>query len=245
VVLDYCAAVRGILNDDQGGPLHPPGVRMADALTEVRASLHRVLGANKRGAEHRSLERLARCIDRGLTLVEADLGVVRDHAHLLADIDTCLDSSTGPSDARQARFDALAADLQRSPDPIRLHMGRVMSSFAPGLFAGADLPNLPLDNLDLERAFKRPKRHQRRIHGRAHAGSRLVQEGPTLLLALDAHQRHPTVFSVSDLLPYRNARPPRCQREAVQRRAVMRKARSSKNRATLLAQLERRYFESG
>ena len=32
VVLDYCAAVRGILNDDQGGPLHPPGVRMAEAL---------------------------------------------------------------------------------------------------------------------------------------------------------------------------------------------------------------------
>src|SRR6516225_88092 len=25
VVLDYCAAVRGVLNDDQGGPLHPPG----------------------------------------------------------------------------------------------------------------------------------------------------------------------------------------------------------------------------
>src|SRR4051794_34156320 len=31
VVLDYCAAVRGVLNDDQGGPLHPPGVRMAEA----------------------------------------------------------------------------------------------------------------------------------------------------------------------------------------------------------------------
>jgi hypothetical protein len=28
VVLGYCAAVRGILNDSQGGPLHPPGVRM-------------------------------------------------------------------------------------------------------------------------------------------------------------------------------------------------------------------------
>src|SRR3954470_7805258 len=36
VVLDYCAAVRGILNDDQGGPLDPPGLRMADALGEVR-----------------------------------------------------------------------------------------------------------------------------------------------------------------------------------------------------------------
>jgi len=40
VVLDYCAAVRGILNDDQGGPLHPPGLRMAAALNEVHASLH-------------------------------------------------------------------------------------------------------------------------------------------------------------------------------------------------------------
>jgi hypothetical protein len=48
VVLDYCAAVRGILNDDQGGPLHPPGLRMAEALGEVRTSLDRSL-AVKRG----------------------------------------------------------------------------------------------------------------------------------------------------------------------------------------------------
>jgi len=47
VVLDYCAAVRGILNDDQGGPLHPPGLRMADALDEVRASIQRNLDAKK------------------------------------------------------------------------------------------------------------------------------------------------------------------------------------------------------
>jgi GNAT superfamily N-acetyltransferase len=50
VVLDYCAAVRGILNDDQGGPLHPPGLRMAEALQEVRASLQRNLDAKKGGA---------------------------------------------------------------------------------------------------------------------------------------------------------------------------------------------------
>jgi hypothetical protein len=47
VVLEYCTAVRGILNDDQGGPLHPPGLRMADALDEVRASLQRNLDAKK------------------------------------------------------------------------------------------------------------------------------------------------------------------------------------------------------
>jgi hypothetical protein len=50
VVLDYCCAVRGILNDDQGGPLHPPGIRMAEALQEVRASLQRNLDAKKGGA---------------------------------------------------------------------------------------------------------------------------------------------------------------------------------------------------
>ena len=46
MVLDYCAAVRGILNDDQGGPLHPPGVRMAEALHEVQESIQRNLGAD-------------------------------------------------------------------------------------------------------------------------------------------------------------------------------------------------------
>jgi hypothetical protein len=51
VVLDYCAAVRGILNDDQGGPLHPPGLRMAEALAEVRASLERNLAEKKGGSQ--------------------------------------------------------------------------------------------------------------------------------------------------------------------------------------------------
>ena len=50
VVLDYCTAVRGILNDDQGGPLHPPGLRMAEALDEVQASIHRNLDEEKGGS---------------------------------------------------------------------------------------------------------------------------------------------------------------------------------------------------
>ena len=53
IVLDYCAAVRGILNDDQGGPLHPSGLRMSEALQNVRASLERNLRAKKGGAERR------------------------------------------------------------------------------------------------------------------------------------------------------------------------------------------------
>jgi hypothetical protein len=54
VVLDYCAAVRGILNDDQGGPLDPPGLRMAKALTEVQESLHRNLEAKKGDSRRRN-----------------------------------------------------------------------------------------------------------------------------------------------------------------------------------------------
>ena len=54
VVLDYCAAVRGILNDDQGGPLHPPGLRMAEALTEVRDSIQRNLDEKKGGSPRRN-----------------------------------------------------------------------------------------------------------------------------------------------------------------------------------------------
>src|SRR5882724_560725 len=53
VVLGYCAAVRGILNDSQGGPLHPPGVRMSEALQDVRDSLDRNLGAKKGGRPSR------------------------------------------------------------------------------------------------------------------------------------------------------------------------------------------------
>jgi hypothetical protein len=51
VVLEYCAAVRGILNDDQGGPLEPPGLRMAEALDEVRESIRRDLDEKKGGPQ--------------------------------------------------------------------------------------------------------------------------------------------------------------------------------------------------
>jgi hypothetical protein len=50
VVLEYCAAVRGILNSDQGGPLQPPGLIMAEALNEVRESIGRNLEAKKGGS---------------------------------------------------------------------------------------------------------------------------------------------------------------------------------------------------
>ncbi|MCI0350914.1 MAG: hypothetical protein L0Z53_15925 [Acidobacteriales bacterium] len=53
IVLDYCAAVRGIINDSQGGPLRPPGLRMSQALGELRRSLQRGLRLKKGGTRKR------------------------------------------------------------------------------------------------------------------------------------------------------------------------------------------------
>jgi hypothetical protein len=53
VVLGYCAAVRGRLNDAPGGPLHPPGGGMREAFQEGRASLDRHLAAHKGGVQRR------------------------------------------------------------------------------------------------------------------------------------------------------------------------------------------------
>ena len=142
------------------------------------------------------------------------------------------------------KFKGLIDRFERTGDPIRRHMAALMTSFLAGLFVAAGKFEEIKDNLDLERWFRLPKSHERRIHGRRHAGVRIVQEGPTLVLALDAHAAHPGPFTAEDLLPYRTAREPASQCEALHRRRVMRKARSKKKRPILLAELERRYREA-
>jgi hypothetical protein len=158
-------------------------------------------------------------------------------------IQATLEPDRGTWAQRQEQFQVLQGQCQASDDPIRQHLGRVMASFAPGLFVGGDEANLPQDNLDLERWFRQPKGHERRIHGHRHTGVRLVQEGPTLLLALDAHLAHPEPFTAAELWPYRHSPAPACQRQALQRRTMMRRARSKKKRPMLLAELEHRYLE--
>jgi len=176
--------------------------------------------------------------------VREQLATVAEQAERLGEIQATLDPETGTSVDRQQRFDALAATLSGSPDPAHQHMAKTMESFAPGLFAGGDDLDLPSDNLDIERSFRLPKGHARHIHGHAHAGVRIVHHGPSLLLVLDAHVRHPDPFSPADLLPWSDARAPASQRECRRRHRIMRLARSTKKRPRLLADLERRYKEA-
>ena len=142
---------------------------------------------------------------------------------------------------RKEKFEELIDRFERTEDPFRQRMATVMISFLAGLFVGDGKFEQIKDNLDLERWFRLPKSHERRIHGHRHAGIRIVLEGPTLVHALDAHAAHPEPFTVEDLLPYRTAREPPCQEQALSRRKIMRKARSKKKRPILLADLEQRY----
>lgn len=155
-----------------------------------------------------------------------------------------LDPDRGTSEERQERFASLQAELGSSTDPVCVRMAVVMAAFVGGLFVGAEVVDVPADNLDLERWFRLPKGHERRIHGHRHAGVRIVQEGATLVLVLDAHQEHPGAFTVGDLEGYRDAEVPRSEQEALRRRRVMRQARSKKKRPALLKELEARYLNS-
>ena len=154
-----------------------------------------------------------------------------------------LDPAKGSQEERRSNFAELQQRYSEQANSFAQHLSRLMLSFLAGLFLGpAD--ELPRDNLDLERWFRLPKGHERRIHGRRHAGVRLVYEGPTLVCALDAHLHHLGAFTADELAPYRSAQPPPSQQAALARHRIMRKARSSKLRPILLAELEQRYLNA-
>jgi hypothetical protein len=169
--------------------------------------------------------------------------VIRDYVAVIAEVAATLEPGTEDMTEREEKFEALIDEFEATEDPIRHGMATVMLSFLAGLFVGEEQYEAIRDNLDLERWFRLPKSHERRIHGRRHAGVRLVQTGATLVLALDAHAAHPAPVTAEDLLPYRASREPPCQTEALKRRTIMRKAGSKKQRPALLDDLERRYRE--
>ena len=190
------------------------------------------------------MKQLAGCLDRGLESVAADLPEIQGHVEVLRSIAATLDPAQGDCASRQGRFTVLREQLQASADSLRQQMGKVLASFLPGLFAGGDAADLPQDNLDLERWFRNPKGHERRIHGHRHAGVRIVPEGATMLWALDAHRHHPQPFTEEELRPYRHAPLLESQKEAIRRRKVMQTARSTTKRGNLLRNLEKRYAAS-
>jgi hypothetical protein len=167
--------------------------------------------------------------------------MIREYVKDIEEVAATLEPGGENCADRKEKFEELIDQFERTEDPVRQQMATVMISFLAGLFVGDGKFEQIKDNLDLERWFRLPKSHERRIHGHRHAGIRIVLEGPTLVHALDAHAAHPEPFTVDDLLPHRTAREPPCQEQALSRRKIMRKARSKKKRQILLADLEQRY----
>jgi hypothetical protein len=174
--------------------------------------------------------------------VAQDQEQIKEYVQEVKRVEATLDPSKGSVEQRKKRFHRLKRRLKKSRDAVRMQMALVMAGFTAGLFAGPEVDQEIRDNLDLERWFRLPKGHERRIHGRKHAGVRLVQEGATLMPALDAHKDKEEPYKVEELLGYKDAKPPKQEQEAMHRRKVMRCARSKKQRPLLLAELERRYL---
>jgi hypothetical protein len=230
IVLDYCVAVRGILNDNHGGPLTPPGWRMAHALEAMHQSLERNLAQPSTPISGK-LRRLDGCIQRGVSIYHRDKAQI---AHWMANIKQVfetLNSANGSLATRRSQFQQLTVQFAEDADPVTIHMSDIMKSFEAGLFVGSDEWDIPGDNLELERWFKKPKGHERKIHGHQHVGIRMVCEGPTLLPALDAHLSQAEPFTYQELLPYVKAQAPESQRRALHRHRIMKKASSKKNGA--------------
>ena len=184
-------------------------------------------------------------MDRGLDVVRAAL---RHVGHYVKDLQA-VESTLRPSDEateeeREGQFVLLREAWQSSADPLHQQCAQGMSSVQPGVFVGGEAADCPEDKVALERGCKRPQGHERRIHGRHHAGGRIVQQGPTLLLALDAPIHHDGPLTVDDLQPSGHSRVPASQQQAVARGKIMRKARSRKQRCELLVDLEKRYLNS-
>lgn len=175
------------------------------------------------------LRRLYRYIQKGLALYRQNRPRIADYIEIITRVWKTLDPAQGTLVERQAQFHHIRKQCLKSHEPIKVNMSTVMKNFAPGLFVGSDDEELPGDNLDLERWIKRPKGHERHLHGREHVGCRLVYEGPTLLPALDAHWTRTVPFMYDELLPYVNVDVPESQRKAVERHRIMAKASSKKN----------------
>ena len=203
---------------------------MVDAFGDVQESLARIAVAGKSGPAFSLLDRLKGFIDRGVAEQQDTFSRVRGYPAQVREVVEILTVEDGMSLADQEPlFAAKTAELESlSNDKTYNAMAKMMKSFQVGLFAGAELTDYPHDNLNLERWFRLPKSHERRIHGHHHAGIRIVREGATLIPTLDAHAQHPGVFTEKELVGFATAMAPASQLASQQRHGVMKKARSKK-----------------
>src|SRR5689334_17388191 len=110
-------------------------------------------------------------MDRGWDVVRASLTHVKAYVQDLQAVERTRrpnDATTG--EEREAQCILRRQEWESSADPMHHQFATMMRRFEPGVFVGGESADFPADNVDLERWLKRPKGHERRLHGRRHAG---------------------------------------------------------------------------
>src|SRR5438552_15547511 len=129
-------------------------------------------------------------MDRGLAVAREAFKHVGQYIQDLRAVDRTLrPSDEAPEEERKAQFVVLWQEWESSADPAQPQLATVMSRLAPGLCVGGEAADFPEDHVDVERWCKRPKGHERRMHGERHVGVRLVRQGAAPTVALDGHVR--------------------------------------------------------
>jgi hypothetical protein len=181
---------------------------------------------------------LVKCIDSGLKEVASARREVQKQLADVREVAATLDPKNGSLSRRRQQFIRLQKKFSQSQVASQRQLSKRMARWIAGLFVCVTLGrNVPWDNLELERWFRLPKGHERRIHGHKHVGMRVVREGATLLPTLDAHHQHPGLFTAQELFPYRQQPVPIDQQQAQRRHQIMRRAASTKLRPKLLKEL--------
>ena len=88
---------------------------------------------------------------------------IKEYVKEVKRVEATLDPSKGSVEQRKKRFHRLRRRLKKSGEAVRMKMALVMVGFTSGLFAGPEVDEEIRDNLDLERWFRLPKGHERRI----------------------------------------------------------------------------------
>lgn len=125
--------MRGILNDNHGGPLTPPGLLLSKALEEVSNSLERNLKHGKTPISSK-LKRLNGFIKRGLSVYQQDITEIVEHVEKIEEIFKTLEPQSGTKSSRLRRFKKIKKELAVFDDSVKVHMNKIMNSFEPGLF---------------------------------------------------------------------------------------------------------------
>jgi hypothetical protein len=126
-------------------------------------------------------------------------GWVHQAAHLLAN------HEGHDADTVRRQYQSLLDEITQRRDELMSlssaidHFLKVTRSYAPGLFACYDVPDLPRTNNDLEQYFGSARYLERRATGRKVGSPALVVRGQVRVVAAVASRGH--AFSSSDLRP--------------------------------------------